>query len=48
MMAFVYSVGNILLTAVLWNGGISFGGIIAFIFADRIEPIAAAHRAAFR
>jgi uncharacterized protein len=29
-------VGNIPLTAVLWNGGISFGGVIAFIFADLI------------
>ena len=30
------SVGNIPLAAVLWNGGISFGGVIAFIFADLI------------
>jgi uncharacterized membrane protein YraQ (UPF0718 family) len=27
-------VGNIPLAAVLWNGGISFGGVIAFIYAD--------------
>jgi hypothetical protein len=27
-------VGNIPLSAVLWNGGIRFGGVIAFIFAD--------------
>jgi uncharacterized membrane protein YraQ (UPF0718 family) len=27
-------VGNVPLAAVLWNGGISFGGVIAFIFAD--------------
>jgi len=33
---FVCSVGNIPLAAVLWNGGISFGGVIAFIFADLI------------
>jgi len=26
------------LAAVLWNGGISFGGVIAFIFADLIIP----------
>jgi uncharacterized protein len=30
------SVGNIPLAAVLWNGGISFGGVVAFIFADLI------------
>jgi uncharacterized membrane protein YraQ (UPF0718 family) len=29
-------VGNIPLAAVLWNGGISFGGVVAFIFADLI------------
>jgi uncharacterized protein len=34
MMAFVCSIGNVPLAAVLWNGGISFGGVIAFIFAD--------------
>jgi uncharacterized protein len=32
--AFVCSIGNVPLAAVLWNGGISFGGVIAFIFAD--------------
>src|SRR5271169_3783511 len=36
IVAFVCSVGNIPLAAVLWNGGISFGGVIAFIFADLI------------
>ena len=36
VIAFVCSVGNIPLAAVLWNGGISFGGVIAFIFADLI------------
>jgi hypothetical protein len=36
VLAFVCSVGNIPLAAVLWNGGISFGGVIAFIFADLI------------
>ncbi|WP_324192918.1 permease [Nocardia transvalensis] len=32
--AFVCSIGNVPLAAVLWNGGISFGGVVAFIFAD--------------
>jgi uncharacterized membrane protein YraQ (UPF0718 family)/YHS domain-containing protein len=36
MLSFVCSVGNVPLAAVLWNGGISFGGVIAFIFADLI------------
>jgi uncharacterized membrane protein YraQ (UPF0718 family) len=36
ILSFVCSVGNIPLAAVLWNGGISFGGAIAFIFADLI------------
>jgi uncharacterized membrane protein YraQ (UPF0718 family) len=36
VVAFVCSVGNIPLAAVLWNNGISFGGVIAFIFADLI------------
>jgi uncharacterized membrane protein YraQ (UPF0718 family) len=36
VISFVCSVGNIPLGAVLWNGGISFGGVIAFIFADLI------------
>src|SRR5207248_157714 len=36
MLSFVCSIGNIPLAAVLWNGGISFGGVIAFIFADLI------------
>jgi uncharacterized protein len=34
ILAFVCSIGNVPLAAVLWNGGISFGGVIAFIFAD--------------
>jgi hypothetical protein len=34
--AFVCSIGNVPLAAVLWNGGISFGGVVAFIFADLI------------
>jgi uncharacterized protein len=34
VLSFVCSIGNVPLAAVLWNGGISFGGVIAFIFAD--------------
>ncbi|RDI49335.1 hypothetical protein DFR68_107463 [Nocardia mexicana] len=34
MAAFVCSIGNVPLAAVLWNGGISFGGVVAFLFAD--------------
>ena len=30
------SIGNVPLAGVLWNGGISFGGVVAFIFADLI------------
>jgi len=36
VISFVCSVGNIPLAAVLWNGGISFGGVVAFVFADLI------------
>jgi len=36
MLSFVCSIGNVPLAAVLWNGGISFGGVTAFIFADLI------------
>jgi uncharacterized protein len=36
MVTFVCSVGNVPLAAVLWRGGISFGGAIAFIFGDLI------------
>lgn len=36
IVSFVCSVGNIPLAAVLWRGGISFGGIVSFIFADLI------------
>ena len=36
MVTFVCSIGNAPLAAVLWNGGISFGGVVAFIFADLI------------
>ncbi len=36
VVSFVCSIGNVPLAAVLWNGGISFGGVISFIFADLI------------
>jgi uncharacterized membrane protein YraQ (UPF0718 family) len=36
IVSFVCSVGNVPLAAVLWRGGISFGGVVAFIFADLI------------
>lgn len=38
MAAFTCSIGNVPLAAVLWNGGISFGGVVAFIFGDLIIP----------
>ena len=45
MLSFVCSVGNIPLAAVLWSGGISFAGVMAFIFADLIVlPIIAIYR----
>ncbi|WP_369394325.1 permease [Streptomyces sp. CG1] len=34
MASFVCSIGNVPLAVVLWKGGISFGGVVAFIFAD--------------
>ena len=36
VLSFVCSVGNVPLAAVLWSGGISFGGVLAFLFADLI------------
>ena len=36
IVTFVCSIGNVPLAAVLWNGGISFGGVVSFIFADLI------------
>ncbi|WP_161600638.1 permease [Mycolicibacterium hodleri] len=36
ILAFVCSIGNVPLAAALWVGGISFGGVIAFVFADLI------------
>jgi uncharacterized protein len=44
-LAFVCSIGNVPLAAVLWSGGISFSGVIAFIYADLvIVPIVNAYR----
>jgi uncharacterized membrane protein YraQ (UPF0718 family)/YHS domain-containing protein len=44
-LAFVCSIGNIPLAAVLWAGGISFSGVIAFVFADLIViPIVLIYR----
>jgi uncharacterized membrane protein YraQ (UPF0718 family) len=36
VVSFVCSIGNVPLAGVLWNGGISFGGVISFVFADLI------------
>jgi YHS domain-containing protein len=36
IISFVCSVGNVPLAAALWKGGISFGGVVSFIFADLI------------
>jgi uncharacterized membrane protein YraQ (UPF0718 family)/YHS domain-containing protein len=45
ILSFVCSVGNVPLAAVLWSGGISFSGVIAFIYADLlIVPIVLAYR----
>ena len=45
IVSFVCSVGNVPLAAILWNGGISFCGVLAFIFADLIIlPILNIHR----
>ena len=36
VLSFVCSVGNVPLAAVLWSGGISFAGVLSFLFADLI------------
>jgi uncharacterized membrane protein YraQ (UPF0718 family)/YHS domain-containing protein len=36
IISFVCSIGNVPLAAALWHGGISFGGVISFVFADLI------------
>jgi uncharacterized protein len=45
LLSFVCSIGNVPLAGVLWNGGISFGGVVAFLFADLlIVPILVIYR----
>jgi uncharacterized membrane protein YraQ (UPF0718 family)/YHS domain-containing protein len=45
VLSFVCSVGNVPLAAVLWSGGMSFAGVLAFLFADLIVlPIVAIYR----
>ena len=45
ILSFVCSIGNVPLAAVLWSGGISFAGVMAFIFADLVVlPILAIYR----
>jgi uncharacterized protein len=45
MLSFVCSIGNVPLAGVLWNGGISFGGVVSFLFADLIiVPILVIYR----
>ena len=45
MLSFVCSIGNVPLAGVLWNGGMSFGGVVSFIFADLIiVPILVIYR----
>ncbi len=45
VLSFVCSVGNVPLAAVLWSGGISFAGVLAFLFADLIVlPIVSIYR----
>jgi uncharacterized protein len=45
ILSFVCSIGNVPLAAVLWNGGISFGGVVSFVFADLIVvPILVIYR----
>jgi uncharacterized protein len=36
MLSFVCSIGNVPMAAVLWGSGVSFGGVLAFLFADLI------------
>ncbi len=48
IISFVCSVGNVPLAAALWTGGISFGGVISFVFADLITlPLLAIYRRYF-
>jgi len=44
-ISFVCSIGNVPMAAALWHGGISFGGVVSFIFADLIAlPLVAIYR----
>jgi uncharacterized protein len=46
--SFVCSIGNVPLAAVLWSGGISFSGVVAFLFADLLViPIIAIYRRSY-
>jgi len=48
IVSFVCSVGNVPLAAALWHGGISFGGVVSFVFADLITvPLLAIYRRYF-
>ncbi|MEO8750602.1 MAG: permease, partial [Allobranchiibius sp.] len=48
IISFVCSVGNVPLAAALWQGGISFGGVVAFVFADLITlPLLGIYRKYF-
>jgi len=48
IISFVCSVGNVPLAAALWQGGASFGGVVAFVFADLIAlPLLAIYRGYF-
>jgi uncharacterized membrane protein YraQ (UPF0718 family)/YHS domain-containing protein len=45
MVSFVCSIGNVPLAAALWHGGISFGGVVSFLFADLIAvPLVLVYR----
>ncbi|MCU1589954.1 MAG: hypothetical protein JWP11_1210, partial [Frankiales bacterium] len=47
-ISFVCSIGNVPLAAALWKGGISFGGVIAFVFADLLAlPLVLIYRKFF-
>ncbi|MBI1213405.1 MAG: hypothetical protein GC190_18230 [Alphaproteobacteria bacterium] len=49
VVSFVCSIGNVPMAAILWGGGISFGGVLAFLYADLIVlPLLDAYRRAFR
>ncbi len=48
IISFVCSIGNVPMAAALWNGGISFGGVLSFLFADLIAfPMLLVYRRAY-